>query len=82
MRKVWELWDQVQVEPDTDARNALFKEMMDLNKENLWRVGTCGESPSVVITTNQFRNVPEGIITDDPLRAIGLAQPPQFFIEA
>ena len=40
-----------------------------------------GEPPALFVTKNNFRNVPQGLINDDPLRAIGLAQPPQFFFK-
>ena len=44
-------------------------------------LATVGEAPDLFITKNNFRNVPSGLVQDDPLRAIGLGQPPQFFMK-
>jgi peptide/nickel transport system substrate-binding protein len=78
--EIWDLWEQVKVEADEEKRTALFKQLMDINKEQMLSIGIVGEAPDLFITKNNFRNVPSGLVQDDPLRAIGLGQPPQFFI--
>jgi peptide/nickel transport system substrate-binding protein len=80
--KIWELWEQVSVEADQTKRDALFKEMMDINKEEMLSIGVVGEAPAIFLTKNSMRNVPAGLVQDDPLRAIGLGQPPQFFFRS
>jgi peptide/nickel transport system substrate-binding protein len=82
IRKVWDAWDKCQVEPDETKRNALFKSIIDIHKENPWMIGTVGENPTLWITQNKFRNVPEGRIQDDTLRDYGLSEPWQFFFDA
>jgi peptide/nickel transport system substrate-binding protein len=77
--EIWDLWEQVSVEPDQETRDALFKRMMDINKEQTLSIGVVGEAPAIFLTKNNMRNVPAGLVQDDPLRAIGLGQPPQFF---
>ncbi|MEZ4730095.1 MAG: ABC transporter substrate-binding protein [Caldilineaceae bacterium] len=81
LRQAWALWDEIKVTADEAQRNELVKQLMDLNKEQLWSIGIVGEPPALFIAKNNFRNVPAGLINDDPLRAIGLAQPPQFFFK-
>lgn len=81
VRQAWKLWDEIQITSDDTKRNDLVKQLMDLNKEQLWSIGVVGETPALFLTKNNFRNVPEGLIQDDPLRAIGLGQPPQFFFK-
>jgi hypothetical protein len=44
-------------------------------------IGTVGESPSLVIASNNFRNFAEGYIADDTLRDTGSLNPQQFFIQ-
>jgi peptide/nickel transport system substrate-binding protein len=79
---LWDMWDQVQIEPNEGKRNEMFDEILDLNIKAMWNVGVCGEAPALFVTKNNFRNVPEGLVQDDPLRAIGLGQPMQFFIRS
>jgi len=81
IRKIWDLWDKTQVEPDEAKRNALFKQLLDIHKEQPWNIGTCGENPTLWIVKNNFRNVPEGRINDDPLRDEGLGMPCQYYFE-
>ena len=80
IRKIWEAWDQCQVEPDETKRNALFKSMLDIHKANPWIIGTVGEAPALWIVQNNFHNVPEGYIEDDTLRDAGVAEPWQFYM--
>jgi len=44
-------------------------------------IGTVGENLSPAIVKNNFRNVPEFLVTDDVLRTPLNAMPMQFFIE-
>jgi peptide/nickel transport system substrate-binding protein len=60
----------------------MFKRMMDINKEQTLSIGVVGEAPAIFLTKNNMRNVPSGLVQDDPLRAIGLGQPPQFFFKS
>jgi peptide/nickel transport system substrate-binding protein len=80
--EIWDLWEQVTVEPDQETRDALLKRMMDINKEEMLSIGVVGEAPAIFLTKNSMRNVPAGLVQDDPLRAIGLGQPPQFFFRS
>jgi len=44
-------------------------------------IGTVGESPALVVVKNNFRNVPEKLVSDDILRSPGNAQPQIFFFK-
>jgi peptide/nickel transport system substrate-binding protein len=81
IRKIWDLWDKTQVEPDETKRNAIFKSLLDIHKANPWMIGTCGESPALWIVKNNFHNVPQGYIEDDTLRDYGVAEPWQFYMD-
>jgi len=43
VRKIADLWHQVEREPDEATRNALFKELLDIHKEHPYMIGTVGE---------------------------------------
>jgi peptide/nickel transport system substrate-binding protein len=82
VRRIAELWDQVQKEPDEATRNALFKELLDIHKEHPYMIGTVGEDPAPVIVKNNVGNVGSGFINDDTMRNVGIARPKQFFIRS
>ncbi|MCI0710239.1 MAG: ABC transporter substrate-binding protein [Chloroflexi bacterium] len=82
IRRIHELWSQVQIEPDEAARNALFKELLDVHKEHPYMIGTVGEDPAPVIVKNNIGNVGSGFINDDTMRNVGLARPKQFYIRS
>jgi len=77
---VWDLWDQVQREPDEATRHELFMQILAFHKEHPYMIGTVGEDPQSVVVKNNFMNVGSGFISDDTLRNEGIARPKQFFI--
>jgi peptide/nickel transport system substrate-binding protein len=81
IRKVWELWDKVNAEPDEPKRNALFQELIGVHRQAPVAVGTVGELVAPMIAKNNFRNVKGGYIADDTLRDYGSINPQQFFIK-
>ena len=81
IRKIWQLWDQCQVEPDEAKRNALFQQVPGVHKEHPYAIGTVGEKVSPFIVKTTFRNFLDGFISDDTLRDDGLLNPAQFFIK-
>jgi peptide/nickel transport system substrate-binding protein len=82
IRKIFDLWNQTQQEPDETKRNATFKQLLDIHKEHPYMIGTVGEDPQPVIVKNNFFNVGGGFISDDTLRNVGLLRPVQFFIRS
>ena len=81
IRKVWEVWERLQVEPDQARRSALFAEIVALHREAPVAIGTIGEKVVPVIVKTTFRNVADGQIADDTLRDEGLLNPQQFFMQ-
>ena len=80
LRRVYDLWDTVKITVDPDERDRLMNEIIALHAKNIWLVGTVGENPSLVIAKNNFRNVPERLVSDNGLMTPGNAEPEQFFI--
>lgn len=81
IRKIWDLWEKTQVEPDEVKRNALFQQILGIHKQAPYAIGTVGEKVQPLIVSNNFHNIPDGFIADDTLRDYGLVNPPQFFIK-
>ncbi|HEU5316113.1 MAG TPA: ABC transporter substrate-binding protein, partial [Chloroflexota bacterium] len=80
IRRVWELWDLTQVEPDEAKRNALFQAALDIHKAAPNVIGVVGELVAPAIVKNTIRNFQGGFIADDTLRDYGLINPQQFSI--
>jgi peptide/nickel transport system substrate-binding protein len=66
MWTIWELWDQIQAEPDPEQQNALFFQILDIWAEELPMIGYLGEGPALVIVKNGIRNYLPGMPVDDP----------------
>jgi peptide/nickel transport system substrate-binding protein len=64
--KIWEIWDQVAVEPDPDKQTALFHQILDIWAEELPYIGFLGEAPALIIAKNGVRNYIAGMPVDDP----------------
>lgn len=65
IRKIWNIMDQVNVEPDEAKRNALFKQVLDIWAEELPMIGILGELPSPTIVKNGFKGFKGGFPNDD-----------------
>ncbi len=80
IRKTCDLYDQIKTTVDTEEQKRLFRQILELNKENLWCIGICTAPPEVVVVKNAFRNVPELAGSDWQLLTPGNAMTEQFFI--
>jgi peptide/nickel transport system substrate-binding protein len=81
IRDAWAAWALAQSAPTVEEALAHMQEMISVHKENVWVIGIVGEAPTLNIVKNNFRNVPDNLITDDALRGPGIGQPAQFFIK-
>jgi len=58
------LYRRIQATPDEEEQVGLMKKILDLNRENLWVIGTIGDVPELYLVQNSFRNVPEVAVSD------------------
>ncbi len=79
--KIWDLWDQVSVQPDPEKQNELFRGILDIWADELPMIGYLGESPALIIVKNGFRNYIEGMPIDDPTGDEHLLQTETYFWE-
>jgi len=59
LRRCIDLYREIQQTPDEAEHRRLFAEIIELNRKNLWVIGTIGEVPTIVIASDRMRNVPE-----------------------
>jgi peptide/nickel transport system substrate-binding protein len=78
--RVLELWEEIKVTVDVEEQRALFRQILELNKENLWLIGIATAPPQPVIVKNYFRNVPEDGMYDDQPRSPSNTAMEQYFI--
>ena len=67
-----------------ELRTDLGKELWRIHVDNLYVIGTVGQSPAmngVVVVKNNFRNVPDVAPNSAALQNPGIARPEQFFFE-
>lgn len=75
LRKAIELYRQILQTPDPDEHVRLFKRIIELNRRNLWVIGTLGEIPSPFVVSDRFRNVPQVAISGWVFRTPGNTAP-------
>jgi peptide/nickel transport system substrate-binding protein len=79
--KCYELWDEIKATADFEEQKRLFRQILELNKENLWVIGICTAPPELVIVKNNFRNVPQEAVSDWNLLTPGATATEQYFIK-
>ncbi|MDE0629983.1 MAG: ABC transporter substrate-binding protein [Caldilineaceae bacterium] len=80
--KAIEIWEEIKTTVDVETQHALFREILELNMENLWQIGVTTAPPQPVIVKNYFRNVPEDGMFDDQPRSPSNTGMEQYFIRA
>jgi peptide/nickel transport system substrate-binding protein len=80
IRTVLEIYDEIKVTVDDAKQKELFRQILELNKENLWVLGIATAPPQIVIVKNAFRNVPEVSVSDWHLQTPGSTAVEQYFI--
>lgn len=58
IRRCMDLYREIEYEIDPERRIEMFREIIELNRENLWVIGTIGDLPQIHIVSDTFRNVP------------------------
>jgi len=79
--KIWDIWEQITLEPDPDEQNALFEQILDIWAEEIPMIGLLGEAPAPVIVKNGFRNYIAGMPIDDTTGDEHLLQTESYFWE-
>jgi len=79
LAKALELFDQLKATTDQAKQIELGKQIVKLEADNLWSIGTVGAVPSILVVKNNFRNVPENAATDWIFMSPGNLDPSQFF---
>ena len=81
MLRCIELFRELERTIDEEGQIRLFKEIIELNRKNLWVIGTVGAIPQIFIVNKRFRNVPEVAVGCWPLRTPGATAPESYAIE-
>jgi len=74
-----ELFRKIERTPDEDEQMRLYQRIIELNRRNLWMIGTVGDVPAIYLVKNDFRNVPE--VAVQGFRAPGNTAPECYAIE-
>jgi len=82
VKKAYELYDQCKGAKTEAELVGYATELMDLNAEQTWFIGTVGLLPAVGIVRNNVRNVPETGVADWNCLHPGNTAPEQWYIKA
>ncbi|MGQ9630114.1 MAG: ABC transporter substrate-binding protein [bacterium] len=81
IRKTIDLYEQIKVTVDEREQLRLWDEIMRLNAENLWVIGTLSSPPLIGVVKNNFRNIAETGIYSWVAHSPGSFHPEQFFFK-
>ncbi len=76
-----EYWNNLTSSTTPEEVNQWSDEIIKLHQKNQWVIGYTGPTPTLVVVSNDLRNVPDGIVDSDEFRGFGHAKPAQFFIK-
>lgn len=83
LRRVLDLYNEAVKTTDEQYQRELVREILEINAENVWTIGTVGEGPSAMglaIVGDHFRNVPETAVSDVILLSPRNTNPEQYFM--
>ena len=75
IKKCMELYKQIERSPISKQQQQLFQQIIELNRQNLWVIGTVGRIPSIFVVKDTFRNVPKVAVSGSIFRTPGNTAP-------
>jgi peptide/nickel transport system substrate-binding protein len=81
IKKQMELYDQLKAEPDLAKQSLLFKELLEIARDEFLAIGVSSQPDLYGIAKNNFRNVPDSMVGAYLYPTPGPANPEQFFFE-
>ncbi len=78
-----DLYDQYRASIDPQEQLDLGKQLVRMATENLWAIGTVGQSPAIVVVKNDFKNVIEdaSFVSDWIIMAPGTQDPSHYYFD-
>ena len=81
MLNALDLFSELERTMNESEQIGLFKQIININRANMWVIGTVGAIPQLFVVKNSFRNVPEVAVGCWPLRTPGATAPESYAIE-
>ena len=75
-----EYWDNLVAATTKADVTKWADKIAEIHARNVWVIGIAGISPTLVLTSNKLRNVPEGLYFCDEMRQYSVGNPSTFFI--
>ncbi len=75
MLECLDLFEKIERTPDEGEQIRLFKKILDINRKNLWVIGTVGDYPQIFIVNEKYRNVPKSAVHAWVVRSPGNTAP-------
>ncbi|MDP6999367.1 MAG: hypothetical protein QF569_25090, partial [Candidatus Poribacteria bacterium] len=81
MQRCMSLYRQIEKTTDPQEQVRLFQQIIELNRENLWVIGTVSRVPSLFVVKDTFRNVPQIAVAGWLFRTPGSTAPECYAID-
>jgi ABC-type transport system substrate-binding protein len=81
VKEQMDLYDQLNDTTDEAEQDRLFREILNIAREQFYVIGINLYPPGYGIATNRFRNVPEKMLASWIYQPPGITNPEQYFIE-
>jgi peptide/nickel transport system substrate-binding protein len=74
-------WDELVASTNWDDISMWADKIVDIHADNIYIIGTVGNSPQFHLVSNRMKNFPEGLYGCDEMRNYGVANPSTFFLK-
>lgn len=81
IKRLLSLYEKIQVASTPQEQDALVREILASQAENLWVIGTVANIPQPIIVSNRLRNFPDGCVWGVYSHGYMPANPCQWFVE-
>ena len=71
IKDLYDIWTRMRRTADDEERVRLGKELIRSQAENLWGIGTVGESLGPIIVSSRLHNVPQWMLDGDGNQIVG-----------
>ncbi len=81
VKELLDVYDQFMASTNSEERDALCAQMLEIHKENVWEIGYTSPLPKIYAVNANLHNFPETSVFCDEFRDEGIAHPTNWWIE-
>jgi len=82
LRKVLDIFEEIKVTVDPEKQKSLFRQILQINMDNLWTIGIATAPPQPCVVSNKMGNVPAKALWDPGVRSPGNTMTEQYYFKS